>query len=148
MQWLWVVFGAEGLILAAIVLLAYISLKVYNPKRILVVEDNVDAAESLNKLLTRRGHEVTVAHDGLQALLKSENLDLDIVLLDLGLPKIDGFRVARALRRQKRLRKLIIVAVTGENTAEDIQRAKDAGVDHHLAKPLDPDNLWKLLKGL
>jgi PAS domain S-box-containing protein len=114
------------------------------PERILVVDDNVDAAETLSRLLRLQAHEVRVAHDGLAALAAARDMDPDIVLLDIGLPKLDGLEVARSLRTRCEGPRPLLVAMTGFGQAEDRARTAAAGFDYHLTKPVDP----KLLKTL
>jgi PAS domain S-box-containing protein len=116
------------------------------PERVLVVDDNVDAAESLSRMLRLREHEVLVAHDGLAALAVAESMHPDIVLLDIGLPKLDGLEVARRLRGGSEGRRRLLVAMTGFGQAEDRARTAAAGFDHHLTKPVDPQTLYSLMQ--
>lgn len=120
------------------------SLTRLEPCRIVVVDDNVDAAETLEELLTDAGHKVKVVYDGLSALEAVRSFQPDTVLLDIGLPKLDGYEVARQLRNEHG-RKLLLVAVTGYGQEEDRQRAKSAGFDHHLVKPIDVKDLSDVL---
>lgn len=106
--------------------------------RILVVDDNVDSAESLALFLTLKGHEVRTAHDGQHAIEAVRTFAPAVVLLDIGLPGISGYEVARRLRDNPELRKTFLVALTGYGQAEDLRRAKEAGFDHHLVKPANP----------
>jgi CheY-like chemotaxis protein len=115
-------------------------------KRILIVDDNVDAAESLSRMLQLQEHEVLVAHDGLAALAAAERLNPDVVLLDIGLPKLDGLEVARRLRQRADRSPPLLVATTGFGQAKDRRRIAAAGFDHHLIKPLDPQALLSLLR--
>ena len=116
-------------------------------KRILIVDDNVDAAESLSRMLRLEEHEVLVAHDGPSALTAAERMKPDIVLLDIGLPKMDGLEVARRLRhRANGAPPPLLVATTGFGQAEDRRRIAAAGFDHHLVKPLDPHVLQSLVR--
>jgi PAS domain S-box-containing protein len=108
-------------------------------KRVLIVDDNVDAAECLSRLLRLQEHDVLVVHDGLAALSAAETMHPDIVLLDIGLPKLDGLEVARRLRKGGGGSHPLLVATTGFDQAEDRRRIADAGFDHHLIKPLDPN---------
>jgi two-component system CheB/CheR fusion protein len=110
---------------------------------VLVVDDNRDAAESLALLLRLRGHHTATAHDGRKALQLALETNPDVVLLDLGLPGIDGFEVCRALREQSF--PAYVVAVTGYGREADRRRSKSAGFDAHLVKPVDPDGLVRLL---
>jgi PAS domain S-box-containing protein len=116
------------------------------PKRILVVDDNVDAAETLSRLLRLSGHEVRVVHDGLAALAAAGEMNPDIVLLDIGLPKLDGLEVARSLRARSYGPRPLLVAITGFGQADDRARTAAAGFDHHLTKPVDPRLLQKLMQ--
>jgi PAS domain S-box-containing protein len=113
--------------------------------RILVVDDNEDSAASLGLLLTLRGHEVRTAGDGLRAVAEAEAFRPDLVLLDIGLPNLNGYDTARAIRRRSWGKQIVLVAVTGWGTEEDKLRAKDAGFDHHLTKPADPSALDAIL---
>ncbi len=114
-------------------------------RRVLVVDDNVDAADSLALLLRVSGQEVRVAYDGPTALLITEAFRPQLVLLDIGMPQMDGYEVARRLRRQPGLEGVTLVAVTGWGQEEDRQRSREAGFDHHLTKPADPAALQRLL---
>ena len=114
-------------------------------RRVLVVDDNVDAARMLEMLLRSLGHETRVEHDGIAALRAAQEFRPDIVLLDIGMPGIDGYEVARRLRGLSQLRKMRIVAVTGWGQDADRQRSRDAGFDLHLVKPVDQNDLAKAL---
>lgn len=118
------------------------------PVRVMVVEDNVDAAESLASLLRIWGHEVLVAHDGLEALEKARTYWPEVVLLDIGLPKLDGYQVARRLREDLGLEGTLLVAMTGYGQAEDRRRSREAGIHHHYVKPVEPAVLRSLLAGV
>jgi two-component system CheB/CheR fusion protein len=115
------------------------------PARVCVVEDNLDAALTLVDLLEIWGYEVRAVHDGLSAVTAVPEFHPDVLLLDIGLPGIDGYEVARRLRRRAELDGLLIVAVTGYGQDDDRQRAREAGFDHHLVKPLDLEALRRLL---
>ncbi|MDC3961038.1 PAS domain S-box protein [Polyangium jinanense] len=115
------------------------------PRRILVVDDNVDAAESLALMLGYLGHETRVAHDGPSTLQIATSFQPELVLLDIGLPGFDGYEVARRLRAQRETRVAILVAITGYGQEEDRKRARKAGFDHHLTKPVDHDRLISLI---
>jgi PAS domain S-box-containing protein len=112
--------------------------------RALVVDDNVDAAESLSLVLEMFGHEVTMAHDGPSALEMALATRPDLVLLDIGLPGMDGYEVAERLR-QSGLERTVLVALTGYGREEDMARSREAGFDHHLVKPVDVATLQKVL---
>lgn len=113
--------------------------------RILVVDDNIDAAVSLSRLLALLGHDVQIARDGASALHIARSMRPDFVLLDIGLPGLDGFQVAEMFRREPGLETIKIIAVTGHGHEEDRQRSLDAGIDHYLLKPVDPSFLESLL---
>jgi len=119
-----------------------------SPRRILVVDDNVDTAESLALLLRLKGHEVEVAHDGPAALETARSFEPEIVLLDIGLPGLDGYEVARRLREESRLTHALLVALTGYGQEEDRRRARYAGFDHHFTKPVDPAVLYQVISGV
>jgi CheY-like chemotaxis protein len=112
--------------------------------RILVVDDSVDSAETLGELLKIWGHDVRLAHDGPGAVTAAREYKPEVVLLDIGLPGMDGFAVATELRKQN-LAGRMLVALTGYGEQQDKDRAQKAGFDHHLTKPIDPDTLQKLL---
>lgn len=114
---------------------------------VLVVDDNHDSAESMQMLLQLWGHDAHCAHDGLDALEKAARLRPDVVLLDIGLPGISGYEVARRLRAQETAARAMLIAVTGYGQEEDKQLTRAAGFDHHLVKPVDPDVLEKMLAG-
>ena len=114
------------------------------PRRVLVVDDNVDAATSLAELLRHRGHEVRAVFDGPEALEEAARFTPDAVVLDIGLPGMDGYETARRLRQLPGGRHMMIVAVTGWGQDEDRRRSKEAGFDHHLVKPAHPDAIEQL----
>jgi CheY-like chemotaxis protein/two-component sensor histidine kinase len=116
--------------------------------RLLVVDDNQDAALSLAMLLRLQGHEVCVAHDGASALAIAATFLPDAVFLDLGMPGMDGYEVARRLRRQPGLERVVLAALTGWGQQEDRRRTAEAGFDHHLVKPPEEESLEGLLKAL
>jgi PAS domain S-box-containing protein len=113
--------------------------------RILVVDDNPDTTATLALILERRGHHVHVAHDGLEAVHAAAAFRPDVVLLDIGLPKLNGYEVAQRIRQQRGANKMALVAVTGWGQQEDRRRAMEAGFDHHLTKPVDVADLMRLL---
>ncbi|HEX7012277.1 MAG TPA: ATP-binding protein [Steroidobacteraceae bacterium] len=118
------------------------------PYRILVVDDNVDAAESLGLLLRSAGHETYLAHDGQQAVEASARLHPDVIILDIELPRLDGYEVARTIRmRGSNGRGPRIIALTGWGQDGDKHRARDVGFDEHLTKPVDPVVLTRLVAG-
>ena len=112
---------------------------------VLVVDDNVDTANSIAMILRHAGHDVHVAHDGLKALEMARQIRPEFVFLDLGLPALDGFEVARALRREPGLQGVRIIAITGYGQEADRRKGQDAGIDQHLLKPVDPAFLESLL---
>jgi PAS domain S-box-containing protein len=105
--------------------------------RILVVDDNRDSASSLGMMLKLMGNEVYTAHDGLAALEAAEQFRPDFILLDIGLPKLNGYEACRRIRAQPWSRGMVIVALTGWGQEEDRRRSHEAGFDHHLVKPVD-----------
>ncbi len=113
--------------------------------RILVVDDNVDSAQSLGLLLARLGHEIQLAHDGLEAVQAAGVFHPQVVLLDIGLPKMNGYEAARRIRERPSEAKVTIIALTGWGQERDKQLASEAGFDHHLTKPVEPETLNKLL---
>lgn len=113
-------------------------------RRVLVVDDNEDAADSLAMLLLAQGDVVRTAYDGEQAVELDGAFLPDVVLLDIGLPKISGFDVARQIRAV-RGPGVLIVAITGWGQDEDRQRSREAGFDHHFTKPVDLDRLMQLI---
>jgi signal transduction histidine kinase len=114
---------------------------------ILVVDDNVDAADSLSILLEISGHKVRTAFDGPGALAECRIRQPDVVLLDIGLPGMDGYEVARRLKRIPAMSDSLLIAITGYGQADDIARSKNAGFDHHLIKPVKPEHLMALFHG-
>jgi DNA-binding response OmpR family regulator len=113
-------------------------------RRILVVDDNKDAADSLAYLLRSTGSEVRVAYDGLEAVGAAIAFNPDVVLLDIGLPKLYGYDVARKIRESKG-KDVLLIAITGWGQEEDRRRAKEAGFDHHFTKPVQFDALLRLI---
>ncbi len=121
---------------------------VAEPRRILVVDDNVDAAKSLARLLRRWGHTVEMSHDGLSALEAAESYRPEVVLLDIGLPGIDGYEVARRLRANPDFTTTPLAAITGYGQDDDQRRSREAGFNLHLTKPVDPTGLMDFLGSL
>ncbi|OON64234.1 hypothetical protein B0920_13155 [Massilia sp. KIM] len=113
--------------------------------RILVADDNQDAAELLAQMLEMEGHTVRTAQDGLSALAAARAFRPDLALLDIGMPGMDGYQVARAIREEAGLACTVLAAVTGWGAKDDRQRSREAGFDHHLTKPVDLDSLAKLV---
>jgi CheY-like chemotaxis protein len=113
--------------------------------RILVVDDNADMASSLMTLLQLIGNEVEAALDGPSAIEAARRLEPEFVLLDIGLPGMDGYEVARKLRQEPCCKATVIIAVSGYGQEEDRRRSREAGFDHHLVKPVDFDKLISLM---
>jgi PAS domain S-box-containing protein len=116
--------------------------------RVLVVEDNIDSAEMLAIMLQLEGHQVRTAHDGSNAIKVAITFRPDVALIDIGLPEMDGYEVARRLRELPQTQKMVLIALTGYGQAEDRRRTRDAGFDHHLVKPVEPDALEALLNSI
>ena len=114
-------------------------------RRILVVDDNRDAADSLGLLLQMSGHDVRTARDGLQAVEMAAKFRPDVVLLDIGLPKLNGYETARRIREMEGGQNVLLVALTGWSQDEDRRRSREAGFDHHLNKPVEWSELEQLL---
>lgn len=117
-------------------------------RRVLVVDDNVDAAKMLAMLLEMWGHQVWVAHDGPAAIEVAMNYRPAVVLLDIGLPRMDGYELARRLRQQVGLSEALLVALTGYGHEEARRRSREAGFNHHLVKPIGSAELRRLLTTL
>lgn len=115
-------------------------------RRLLIADDNSDAAESLAMLLRFEGHEVTVVANGRQALAGVGRLQPEIALLDIGMPDMDGYEVARQLRKLPQSSNITLIAVTGWGRDGDQARAIEAGFDYHFTKPIEPDELFDLLR--
>jgi CheY-like chemotaxis protein len=116
--------------------------------RVLVVDDNHDNAESLAMLVQVMGHEAATAHDGMAAIEAVDRFRPDLILLDIGLPKLDGFEVAEQLRARPDGDALFLVAITGWARDEEKQRAKSVGFDEHMTKPVDPNRLETLIRSI
>ncbi|WP_290659820.1 ATP-binding protein [Aquabacterium sp.] len=117
-------------------------------RRILVVDDNEDAVESLEMLLSLQGHQVRSAGDGMTALHLAGEFLPELILLDIGLPKLNGYEVAKLIRQQPWGANMLLVAVTGWGQAQDKQSANEAGFDRHLTKPVDPQDLMSILRDI
>ena len=113
--------------------------------RLLVVDDNVDMAESLAMLMQAAGHDVQTAHSGAGAVSAASDYRPDVVLLDIGLPEIDGFEVARRIRSDPSHHAMVLVALTGYGQDADRRRSREAGFDHHLVKPVDREEMQGIL---
>jgi CheY-like chemotaxis protein/two-component sensor histidine kinase len=114
-------------------------------RRILVIEDDADVAGGLQVALEIDNHEVAVAHNGPEGLSRARLFQPDVVLCDIGLPGMSGYDVARAFRADAALRRTLLVALSGYAQAEDVEKARGAGFDRHLAKPASLDNLKRIL---
>ncbi|WP_439628310.1 PAS domain S-box protein [Gemmata sp.] len=117
-------------------------------RRILVADDNVDSADSLGQLLELFGNEVRTANDGLAAVAVAGDFRPDLILLDIGMPRLNGYETCRRIREQAWGGTAYIVALTGWGQDDDKRRSKEAGFDHHMVKPVDPAALERLLAGL
>jgi PAS domain S-box-containing protein len=113
--------------------------------RILIVDDNRDGAASLAKLLTVMGNETRTAHDGMEGIIQAEAFRPDLIVLDIGLPKLNGYDACRRIRERPWAKNTLIVAATGWGQDEDRRRSKEAGFDHHLVKPVDARELNRML---
>jgi CheY-like chemotaxis protein len=118
-----------------------------SPLRVMVVDDNRDAAILMGRLLRTLGNDVQVAHDGFTALEVAEQFRPEAILLDIGLPEMDGYDTARMIRELPALKEVLIIAVTGWGQEEDKEKGKQAGFDHHVVKPADSATLMQLLSG-
>jgi CheY-like chemotaxis protein len=116
------------------------------PQRILIADDNADSAESMGMLLRLMGNDVRIASDGLEAVEQAEIFQPDIVLLDIGMPRLDGYEAARRIRTQGWSKDTLLVGVTGWGPTDASERATAAGFDHHFTKPLDPAELRRLIE--
>jgi CheY-like chemotaxis protein len=114
-------------------------------KKILVVDDNQDSAMSLGMMLRLMGNDIRTAHDGLAAVEAAARFQPDMILLDIGLPKLNGYDACRQIREQPWSKETIIVALTGWGQDEDRRRSHEAGFDHHLVKPVEISALQALL---
>jgi two-component system CheB/CheR fusion protein len=115
------------------------------PLRVLVVDDMRDSADTLAVLIRMWGNEVVVAYDGSEALDEASANPPDVVLLDIGLPKMNGFDLARRLRQLPEIAKALLIAISGFGQEADVQRSKEAGIDCHFLKPVDLDELRQVL---
>jgi CheY-like chemotaxis protein len=114
-------------------------------RRVLIADDNHDAAVTLSLLLQAMGHETRIAHDGLEAVQTAEDFRPEVILLDIGMPKLDGYEAARRIAKRAWAHSIRIIAVTGWGQEADRQRAREAGFHQHLVKPVDPRALSQLL---
>jgi PAS domain S-box-containing protein len=119
--------------------------KAEKPLSVLIVDDSVDAAESLRMLLGMSGHQVEMAHDGKLGIKMADEKKPDVMIVDIGLPGLNGYQVAERVRETPHLKGVVLVAVTGYGQEEDRRRSADAGFDYHLVKPVDPQKMEQLL---
>jgi CheY-like chemotaxis protein len=117
-------------------------------RRILVADDNRDSARTLAMMLKFMGNEVRAAHDGQEAVDLAASYQPDVVLLDIGMPKLNGYDAARHIREQPWSRDVVLIALTGWGQEEDKRRSQEAGFDHHLVKPIEPVVLEKVLQSI
>ncbi len=118
----------------------------YRPRRVIVVDDNADGADSLAMLLRAQGHAVMVEYTGRGALLRALDELPDAMVVDIGLPDIDGYQLAALLRAQRAMRNVVLIAATGYGQERDRARVRDAGFAHHLVKPVDMAALVRILQ--
>src|SRR5688572_20736838 len=114
------------------------------PPRVLVVDDNQDAADSLGTLLGVMGYDVRIAYDGPEAIVAADEFRPAVALLDIGLPKLSGYDIARHVRSRQG-EQVLLVAITGWGQEDDRRRAREAGFDHHFTKPADFEVLLELI---
>jgi len=117
-------------------------------RRILIADDNVDYASSMGQLLQAQGHEVRVVHDGAQALETALHFQPDVAFLDIGMPRIHGYELARRLRAQPLTARCVLVAVTGWGQEDDRRRAREAGFDRHLVKPVELAQVQAIIESI
>ena len=117
-------------------------------RRVLIVDDNLDSAESLAMLLEITGNKTYMAHDGLEALEQIEKYRPEVVLLDIGLPRVDGHEVCRRVREKSWGKDIVVIALTGWGQDDDRRKSEEAGFNGHLVKPVDYDKLLELLAAL
>lgn len=115
-------------------------------RRILVADDNADSASSLAMVLEILGNEVCTAFDGVEAVEAAETFRPDVILLDIGMPRMNGYDACRSIREQPWGKDVLLIALTGWGQEEDVRRSQEAGFDHHLVKPVEPSRLEKLLE--
>ncbi len=115
-------------------------------RRVLIIDDDPDCADTIAMVLRRFGAEVSVAYSGDSAITQFSSSPHDLVFLDIGMPKMDGYATARALRGCQGDRRVKIVALTGWGRTEDRERTFEAGFDHHLVKPVEASQLRELLE--
>ena len=116
--------------------------------QVLVVDDNRDAADSLGMMLRIMGNEPRMVYDGLEAVTAAGEFQPNVVLLDIGLPKLNGYEAAQRIREQPLGKRMVLIALTGWGQDEDKRRSSEAGFDHHMVKPVEPDALMNMLSRL
>ena len=116
-------------------------------RRVLVVDDNRDSAESMSMMLEMLGHRTRTAHGGRQAITEAEAFRPDMILLDIGMPDMNGYEACRSIRSEDWAKNIVLVAMTGWGHDDDRRRSREAGFDHHLTKPVELDSLQRLLAG-
>jgi CheY-like chemotaxis protein len=114
---------------------------------VLLADDNADALETMSALLELEGHLVKTASDGEQALALGETLHPDVAILDIGMPRLNGYEAAARIRATDWGQRVVLIALTGWGQEQDQQRAREAGFDHHCTKPVDIDRLLQLVQG-
>lgn len=117
-------------------------------KRILVADDNRAGTDSMAMLLELDGHQTANAYDGVEALTIAESLRPEIILLDIGMPRLNGYEVAQRLRAEAWGKNIVIIAMSGWGQEKDQQRSRASGFDRHLIKPVNPEDLAKLIAEL
>ena len=116
--------------------------------RILIADDNLDVTETFQVMLQILGHEVETAHDGIEALGKAEQFRPNVIVLDIGMPKLNGYDTARRIRQKPWSRNVVLIAITGWGNDKDKRQSEEAGFNFHLVKPVDPMALGDLLNSL
>jgi two-component system, sensor histidine kinase len=116
--------------------------------RVLIVDDNVDGAYLMAAMMQMYGHQTRIAYTGQSALDTMVEFQPDFVMLDISLPDIDGYEIARRIRQNTQFKDVKLIAATGYGLESDRQKSKEAGFDHHLLKPMEPDKLPHILEKL
>jgi PAS domain S-box-containing protein len=116
-------------------------------RKVLIVDDNPDALESLRMLISQLGHEVEIGRDGLEALAAVKRFQPEVVVMDLGMPRLNGYDAARAMRSESGGERLLLIATSGWGNEEAQQRSRESGFNHHLVKPIEPAKLHELIQG-
>ncbi len=114
--------------------------------RVVVIEDHVDTADLMREILRDAGHDVRIAHSGNDGVAAAQTLGAEVVLCDVGLPDIDGYEVARRLRAEPATAGVYLVALTGYDGEDEQRKARQAGFDRHVVKPIDPFQLETLIR--